>query len=83
MQWVGGLSTGVRWSGHETNHLIPFSPGVRNEWICTSTPLYDFMLLTGTNRPSTGTALEGGAVAQIVFEVNSKSRYCNPVTNLI
>jgi hypothetical protein len=38
--WVGGLSTVVKWLRHETDHLIPFSPGVRNEWTCTSTPLH-------------------------------------------
>lgn len=73
IQWMGGLSTGVKLPRHETYHSIPFSPGVMNEWTCTSTPLYGFMPLTGTNLPSTGSALQGGAVAQMVFAVNSKS----------
>ena len=37
-------------------------------------PPLPFMPLTGTNLPSTGTTLQGGAVTQIVFDVNSKSR---------
>jgi hypothetical protein len=31
------------------------------------------MPLTGANLPCTGSALQGGAVTQIVFEVNSKT----------
>jgi hypothetical protein len=68
IQWVGGLSTGVKWPRHKTYHSIPFSPGVRDEWTCTCTPLYGFMPLTGTNLPSTGTALQRGAVALIFLE---------------
>lgn len=61
IQWVGWLSTGLKWPKHETYHSIPFSPGVSDEWTCISTPLYGFMSLTGTNLPSTGSALQGGA----------------------
>jgi len=67
IQWVGELSTGVKLPRHETYHSIPFNPGVMNEWTCTSTPLCGFMPLTGTNLPSTDSALQGGAVTQIVF----------------
>jgi hypothetical protein len=38
-QWVLGL----KWQGHEADHLPQTSSEVKKMWICTSTPPYIFM----------------------------------------
>jgi len=38
-QWVpGALSSGVKWPGHEPDHLPPFTAEVKNSWNYTCTP---------------------------------------------
>jgi len=37
------LSLGVRWLGHEADHLLPSSAKVKNAWRYNSTPQYAFM----------------------------------------
>jgi hypothetical protein len=44
IQWVSGtISTGVKRSRREADHSHPPSATVKNAWIYTSTPQYDFM----------------------------------------
>jgi hypothetical protein len=44
IQWVpGALSSGVKQSGHETNHSPPSSVEVKYAWCYTSIPQYIFM----------------------------------------
>jgi hypothetical protein len=42
------IYSGLKWPRHEANHLLPSSVE-DNEWNCTSSPLYIFMLWTGTS----------------------------------
>jgi hypothetical protein len=43
VQWVPEvLSSVVKWSGREADHLRPSSAEVKNAWSCTSTPQYAF-----------------------------------------
>jgi hypothetical protein len=44
IQWVpGGLSLGIKWPDHESDHSPPSSVQVKNAWSYTSTPQYAFM----------------------------------------
>jgi hypothetical protein len=44
LQWIlGALSQGVKWPGHEADHLTPTSAVVKNMWICTFTLPYIFL----------------------------------------
>jgi hypothetical protein len=45
------LSTTVKQLGHKGGHSLPSNVEVTNEWSCSSTPLYVFMLYTGTTLP--------------------------------
>jgi hypothetical protein len=42
------LSLGVKQPGCEVDHSLLSSAVVKNEWLCTSAPLYAFVTCTGT-----------------------------------
>jgi hypothetical protein len=47
----GVLSTTVKQPGHKAGLSLPSNVEVTNEWSCSSTPLYVFMVYTGTTLP--------------------------------
>jgi len=49
IQAPGVLSTTVKQPGHKAGHSLPSN--ATNEWSCSSTPLYVFMVYTGTTLP--------------------------------
>jgi hypothetical protein len=51
IQVLGMLSTTVKQPGHKAGHSLPSNVEVMYEWSCSSTPLYDFMVYTGTTLP--------------------------------
>jgi hypothetical protein len=65
--YLGTPSPGVKWPGHENDHLPPSRAKVKNAWNYTSTPQYVFMtsylvkhrdnfILTSTLYPTTSAA---------------------------
>ena len=44
-----GFPSGVQWAGQESNKTQPSNVDVKKGWNYTSTPLYDYMMYTGTN----------------------------------
>lgn len=51
IQVPGVLSRTVKQPGHKAGHSLPSNVEVTNKWSCSSTPLYVFMLYTGTTLP--------------------------------
>jgi hypothetical protein len=51
IQVPGVLSTTVKQPRHKAGHSLPSNVEVTNEWSCSSTPLYVFMVYTGTTLP--------------------------------
>jgi predicted transcriptional regulator len=41
---TGSGVLGVKWSGHDADHISTSSADVKNEWSCTFTPYFIFMV---------------------------------------